>query len=112
MSSLSKGLSFCPTPPFLNIQEIECDLRKFERASQNHTVPPHNVSAPDGDNDGINEESAVLHSDHSVLSSESSCTSKSDRNRTVNTYISTITYEINERCSQVSHENFRANFSK
>ena len=118
MSLLSKGLSFCPTPPFLNIQEIKCDLRKFERSmrlaeyfsSADHTVPSHNVSASEGD-----EQSAVLHSikrDHSIFRSESSFTPNSDRNETLNTYISTVTSEIIERCSQVSHENFRANLSK
>ena len=71
------------------------------------------MSAPEGDIS--NEQSAVLHSvkrDHSIFRSVSSFTPNSDRNETLNTYISTVTNEIIERCSKVSHENFRTNLSK
>ena len=117
LSLLSKGLSFCPTPPFLNIQEIKCDLRKFERrirlaeffATNDHTVSSC-ISTPDSDSSI--EQSVVEKRDHSIFRSHSSFTPKSDRNETLNTYISTVTNEIIERCSQVTHEVFRANLSK
>ena len=120
MSLLSKGLSFRPTAAFLNIQEIKCDLRKFDRnmrlaeyfSTIDHTVPFHIDSAT-----GVSsteQSTGPLHEkrDHSIFRSKSSFTPKCDRNETLNTYISTVTNEIIERCNQVTHQDFRINLFK
>ena len=120
MSLLSKGLSFCPTAAFLNIQEIKCDLRKFDRnmklaeyfSTIDHTVPFH-IDSATGDS-STEQSTGPLHEkrDHSIFRSKSSFTPKCDRNETLNTYISTVTNVIIERCNQVTHQDFRINRSK
>ena len=120
MILLPKGLSFCPTFAFLNIQEIKCDIRKFDCSMRlaeyfstiDHTVPCHIDSAP-GD---ISTEQSTgplrEKCDLSIFRSKSSFTPKCCRNETLNTYISTVTNEIIERCNQVTHQDFRINLFK
>ena len=104
---LSKGLSFCPVPNKVDILKLKQELKDFER----------NIRLREYYYDPSTEQPPVTEQSESICNSKlfkpkSTFTPKANRNKELDTYLSTLTNEIVSRCESTPSNSFHRNLSK